>query len=372
MAQNYDIQIPAHPSIYLNDDAAAPERQLKIYFSAPDAGVNADTGLLLFIAGFGAASLSKVYQKMRRQFADDYNLVTIQCEYFGSEFMNDPNSMDLDVDDLRQVYSAEDMAAVLQSDHPYQTAMLLASKYNHRPLFLAHFPEENLSNFNDMGIMQALDNVSAVLAVMRVLTENQLSFNQNKIIIYGHSHGAYLGYLCNAFAPHLFSHLLDNSAWVFPMYLLQYRTLLVFNLVAQAEFRLQTHYFAKSQDYDRELLWLTSLYEKFNNHCQIIAYHGAGDELAALVDKQTFTRSVAGLDLRVVDENTLASMGDVFLTTEHGLGADFLQMFAMIEPEIQPRESSPPPCEIVTYSTSRARYLIDYRQGLPRLTVRSM
>ncbi len=55
-----------------------------------------------------------------------------------------------------------------------------------------------------MGIMQAIDNISAVICIMEIIKDNCYKFNRNKIIIYGHSHGAYLAYLCNAFAPNLF------------------------------------------------------------------------------------------------------------------------------------------------------------------------
>ena len=75
--------------------------------------------------------------------------------------------------------------------------------------------DEDLTNFNDMGIMQALDNISAIVTVIEIIKDNGYKFDESKIIIYGHSHGAYLGYLCNAFAPNLFSMIIDNSAWLF-------------------------------------------------------------------------------------------------------------------------------------------------------------
>ncbi len=54
---------------------------------------------------------------------------------------------------------------------------------------------------------------------MEIIKYNELVINQNKIIVYDHTHGAYLAYLCYFFAPNLFSLMIDNSAWLFPVYL---------------------------------------------------------------------------------------------------------------------------------------------------------
>lgn len=82
MAKSYGYEMFGHPSIYSSNS-----RKLKVYFSEPDAGVNEDTGILLLIAGFGGNANSKVYNKMRAVFADKFNLITVQCNYFGWEFM---------------------------------------------------------------------------------------------------------------------------------------------------------------------------------------------------------------------------------------------------------------------------------------------
>lgn len=366
MAQNYEFSIPAHPSIY-----QAQDRDLKIYLAEPDAGVNAETGLLLLLAGFEGMAKAKVYQKMRRQFADEYNLVTIQCDYFGHEFMGKLTHYEPeDIAKLRQIYTPEDLQALRQADDFVAKLIELAPKYQgYMPKLIGKFPNENPTNFNDMGIMQALDNVSAVLAVMRILEDNQLIFNSNKIMIYGHSHGAYLGYLCNALAPHLFSHLIDNSAWTFPQYLKPMHIVGTFGEDTTLHAVCESAYFATTQHCDREFLSLPYLYRQFENQCQIIGYYGVDDELQPLQDKLAFAQQVAHMDLRVVDASML---GEVFATTKHGLDADFLKMFALVMPEISPRVSAPPPQEIVTYTTSSARYVLDYRRGLPTLTMRRM
>jgi len=51
-----------------------------------------------------------------------------------------------------------------------------------------------MGNFNDMGLMQAIDNIATALIIIEILKSNQLIFNSRRIMIYGHSHGAYLAY----------------------------------------------------------------------------------------------------------------------------------------------------------------------------------
>ena len=78
MAKEYDFSMYGHPSIYKN-----MERKLHVYFTEPEEGINEYTGILLLIPGFGGNSKSNVYKKMRNIFADKYNLVVVQCDYFG-------------------------------------------------------------------------------------------------------------------------------------------------------------------------------------------------------------------------------------------------------------------------------------------------
>lgn len=78
MAEQHSIHIPAHYNIY----SGATGRELRVDFSIPSEGVNETTGLLLLVPGFGGNIDSKVYSKMRNVFADQFNLITIQCDYF--------------------------------------------------------------------------------------------------------------------------------------------------------------------------------------------------------------------------------------------------------------------------------------------------
>ena len=82
MAKTYELEIQAQLSVY-----EPKERTMMMYFAEPEDGVNQDTGILLLLAGYGGNAKSRVFEKMRTAFADAYNLLTVQCDYFGYEYM---------------------------------------------------------------------------------------------------------------------------------------------------------------------------------------------------------------------------------------------------------------------------------------------
>lgn len=114
LAISYDIEVLSQNSIYnKSTNVQCNSRNLKIYFSVPQNGVDENTGLLLFIAGFGGQATSNVYKKMRDNFSDKYNLVTIQCDYFGYEFMQKPDNVHFpDREKFNKIFSVEEMEEI--------------------------------------------------------------------------------------------------------------------------------------------------------------------------------------------------------------------------------------------------------------------
>lgn len=306
LSKDYQVAVPAHPNIYTGS-----ARDLTVYFSEPDSGVNKETGLLLLICGYGATSSSNVYKKMRSKFSDDHNLVTVQCDYFGYEFC--------------------------QQDHL----------------------KETLDNFNDMGIMQALDNLTALLVVNEIIKDNGLLFNVNRVMVYGYSHGAYLSYLCNAFAPGLFSCLIDNSAWIYPMHLLFDRTL------GHRSFE----YLAKTLITDTEILLLPVLYERVSNQCIIHCFHGSRDHLINIKDKMSFCSELDLCSFHEINDSDVD--GRIFKSSEHGLGADFLLLFDYVMSTFRVDWGYRDQIMIDNHEiqTSLNKYRFDYSQGLPVLYI---
>ncbi|GAX88913.1 DUF2920 family protein [Effusibacillus lacus] len=366
MAKSYEIKVPAHPNIY-----QPGLRDMNLYFCEPEHGINEDTGLLLLIPGFGGNASSNVYKKMRTTFADKHNLVTIQCDYFGHEFMQVTKNatMNIDLEMMQKTFSHSELQEIISPDTyrlNFKRLVEIGAKYD-----LIITGKENLGetieNFNDMGIMQALDNLTAILLVMAIIKDNGYSINTNRIIAYGHSHGAYLALLCNAFAPRLFSKIIDNSAWLFPVFLLKPRYYLrrIGNLVFNIEFQ----YLAKDLPYDIDLLYLSTLYQKFTNTCDILSFHGTEDDLINPSDKERFCSQIPFIQYHEITPERVD--GKIFKSCTHGLDADFLELFdyamSLKEPNT-PRVFSLPSVSIDTLEYS---YSIEYSTGVPIMEVRN-
>jgi len=362
MAKEQQLSIYAHPSIY-----EPAERKMKIYFSEPEQGVNSESGILLFIPGFGGNANSNVYKKMRNQFADQYNLITVQCDYFGWEFMQSDNlnlQPEFTESDMRTIFTAGEVDSIrLDASKLIQICSLYNEKFNFKVN-----SAETAANFNDMGIMQAIDNITAVLVVKAILDDNNLVFNTGKILIYGQSQGAYLSYLCNALAPQLFSMIIDNSAWLFPEYMKSERHL--YCTMGKSQLNLKFDYLAKKIVKDQDILFLPSLYKKFENQCQIICFHGTDDNFNNFFEKEKFCNNIKRCTFKPIAEKDVD--GEIFKSTNHGLDADFLELFDFAYEQYfseikTDKLSSLSP---TSYKTKNAQYNIKYDTGIPRVEIK--
>ncbi|MEK3643922.1 DUF2920 family protein [Aeribacillus sp. FSL M8-0235] len=366
MAKNHQLKIPAHPSIYTGNNIG---RQLNIYFSEPETGVNEDTGLLILILGFGANSQSNVYKKMRQQFADQYNLITIQCDYFGSEFMQDSKRVKLNfsLTDFKDVIEDIDLMK-LKSIQNFEEFITIFAKY---PISLPFHEllDENIENFNDMGFMQALDLLTALFAVKIILNDNQLKYNVNKVIAYGHSHGAYLAYLCNRMAPNEFTFIIDNSAWMKPEYL--YTNRFLHKYYGKLTLNIEFSYLAKELVKDKNILTLSNLYKGFINNAQIYSFLGTDDNLVSIKEKENFCKGLGQTNFYLIDQSKVDHK--IFHSTTHGLNADFLEMFKFVMEQVQwdkKEKHKRNPNTII--NSHQFEYRVDFDKGLPVMTVKKL
>lgn len=366
MAKEHHINIPAHYNIYTGENT---NRTLDIYFSEPENGVNKETGLLLLIPGFGGNTQSNVYKKMRLEFADKYNLVVIQADYFGSEFMQSSNRINLsfDVNNYKGTISKTDYNSLKIEPLNFNKIISVLSNYS-SVLHATEVLDENVNNFNDMGFMQAMDLLTALYAVRLILEDNQLTFNNNKVITYGHSHGAYLSYLCNRLAPNDITFMIDNSAWLNPVYLNSSRYL----NKGYGELILQTrfNYFARNYEYDKGILNLTKLYERFQNNSKIWSFQGITDNLVDYKEKGKFCKSIDGTTFHLIDEEKVDNK--MFLSTGHGLNADFLKLFDFVIDNSDVSTNTKKPMnndESTIILNGNKKYIVSFEKGLPTLSV---
>ncbi len=310
MANAYEMEVLSQPSLYQPID-----RHIKIYCSEPKNGINSQTGLLLLVAGYGGHAQSNVFKKMRDTFADTYNLVAIQCDYFGYEYMQTitPRSVSL-----------KDMKIELEGN-----SIPLVKSDSSESLYHCIIPlQETLYNFNDMGIVQAMDNLVACHTVMINLKNKGVYLNKSRIIAYGFSHGAYITYLCNAFMPHLFSAIIDNSSYLEPAYLNNPRYQRC-EIMSQEKcigtILVKYSYILNDIIFDKEIYQLEALYHQLENYARIISFHGSNDKMTPSEQKQIFIQKLKNSICEIIGDADIDY--NIFYSTEHGLGADFVKLF---------------------------------------------
>lgn len=370
MAVEHVAEVLTHDCVYTGKPSAY-NRKLKVHYSIPAGGVNGETGLLLLIAGFGGTASANVYRKMRDVFADRYNLVTVQCDYFGSEFMQGAEAINynLDINKLRAVLSPADMARVCPDGALDFNALLTVGSNYPLQIEVNAVLNENAENFNDMGLMQAVDNIVATVSVIDLLAGQGHRLDPGRVISYGHSHGAYLAHMCNAFAPRLYSLIVDNSAWLRPNYLARPR--LEFSSYGQTVLVVAFDYLAAKLLDDPEITDLSFLYGAFENNCDIVCYQGSDDELIKAGDKADFCRKVPRCSYNEISAEKVDNA--IFHSARHGLGADFLQLFDhtignLTAPRRLDRDGGL--CGETIFRTAKRRYVIDYRDRLPIVRIR--
>ena len=275
MANEYQINIQAQPYFKNNND-----RTISISYSIPEKGTDSSTGILLIIPGYEGDTSSNVFKKMRREFSDRKNLITIQCDYFGIEFMGSEI-----MSQVRENFNILD----LKLQEKNKDTLTIADD-----LSIDIFPEETPENFCESGIFQALDCLKGLLAVMHILNKKKIAYNKNNISAYGFSHGGYLSMLCNAFAPNLFSTIIDNSGLIYPTYLYRPRICSSNSMNPQNAHEIlfvKIHYRGLEWIDDIELYHLRQVYKQIESRAQILTFHGQNDKLITLNTKKRFLKN---------------------------------------------------------------------------------
>lgn len=352
MAYNQTIEIPAHPNIYTGNN----ERSLQIKYSIPQKGTNVETGIVLFVPGFGGNINSNVYKKMREVFADQYNLITVQCDFFGSKYMQEAEGFKCNEEELSKL-SKEHLEELML--YPEKLESIIK---NYSIQFkCSALMDETENDFADMGYMQAIDLITAVEAVKIILNENHLLYDKNKIIGYGHSQGAFLLHLANKLAPHLFTYIFDNSSWVQPVYLTSNRGYL--KGVGQAVLIIEFEYFAKKYLVDKSALSLHNLYKAFKNGSYIFSLLGTTDNLVVVEDKKKSLSNINYVRFKIIDDKKID--GEIFKSTNHGLDADFLKLFDYLIREVPSHRNKIKFKSNYLVASSQTVISVNYSNGLP-------
>ena len=311
MGKTFEEFIEVQHSIY--DRGSKSNRNLRITYSLPNVEIKTSTGVLLLIPAYGGNLDSSVYRKMHRFFPDMYNMIVIQCDYFGIEYMGKMTE---------QLSKFAEMAEIKEGKHWYLKRLIL---------------EENFASCNDMGIMQGTDIIRAMLYVINKLSAMGVVINYGKIITYGSSHGSYLGYLVNRLCPNLIQLVIDNSSYCQPEYLYKPRYMCYTISEEESDFLFETlradiFYLImreRSHFLPDEFYNLNSLYQGFDNMCRILSFHGTDDNMVSIEEKRTLINNINYASLVEISRKDVD--GKYFKNSGHGLGVDLLELYGAVD-----------------------------------------
>ena len=264
---------------------------------------------------------------MRREFSDRYNLIVIQCDYFGSKFMQKPKKLMLQNKHMEYFTKEELIKIYKNGSFNIENFLKICENYELKMKLREDLSEENEEEFNEMGLMQAIDNITALLAVMKKTAEDGYTLNSKKVILYGDSHGAYLCHLCNILMPNFISLIIDNSGWIYPVHINKDRRSLAVE-TGKTKIKVVFDYIARNIIDDHKIIDLSYLYSQYNNKAHIIAFHGENDNIVTIDAKRNFCKKIPKT---VFNEVTKDNLNDfIFKNTKHGMGANFINLFESV------------------------------------------
>jgi len=358
MSITYKKQVDAYPSIY-----APKPRKMEIIYDEPENGINENTGMLLFIGGYGTNHDNYYFKKFRKNFANRDNLIVLQCKYFGYNTMSN-STAHIAVTKNMYNYLAPKAELFMRGDDVDNEMIHQLIQPNLSSIMEPEFME-SLNEFDDGGIMQAIDNISAVLYVLNFYRQKGIAINRNKIISFGTSHGAYLAYLANAFANGLFSMVIDNSSYLYAHTMQNHY---IFNINNKRIF-LSTNKLRASIERDMELLDLRKLYYNSKNIAKIYCFHGTSDKYVKSSLKQSFCDSIDNCIYNEIDEQKVD--GIIFNSTNHADVNLSRLLKYVLEKTTNDFAEHPFQVDNFSYSTSLYNYEINYDEGMPFFSAES-
>jgi pimeloyl-ACP methyl ester carboxylesterase len=319
-----------HPDIELGIERSP----LSYFVCAPDAGLNRNTGLVVFIGGHGMDPGGGYVQSLLSYLANRHNCLAASVRYFGADLYSGARFAPMP-DFFAQfakhygvtasVARGTDISGVVR-----QLAELL--KQNGITAFHADCRVAVISDaYNSMGFLPALDHLQVI---HRLLDEHAL--DRRRLYVIGTSYGGYIASLMTKLAPNTLRMVIDNSGYSsaeddLPGLTGTYRIWVGDVAIGAHAVRCWSfdpsaaNYFG---DPRREIRSLLEARHVCANTARVYAYHTQADTVASLERKLPLRGIYAGrvaYDLQIVDEAALD--GRVFKKLEHGMDASMRGLF---------------------------------------------
>ncbi len=190
--------------------------QLEYFLTFPENGVNSDTGVIIFVSGFGSKADS-VYErdKLRPYLADKYNCIAVGVNYFGigNRFETGATCGKADsfLSQLNKIYHIHPDDYCRDNNIDIELLVNALRKKGVNKIDTRCPMNLNIANneYQSFGFLPAIDHLQVLGEILKAY-----KVNKKRIIAYGTSYGGYIALLLGKYAPNTFSIIIDNSGFV--------------------------------------------------------------------------------------------------------------------------------------------------------------
>jgi len=307
---------------------------LRYAVTQPPTGLGDDTGLILYIGGYGSGYDDDYARNLRRHLAETYDCVVVSADYFGSECHQEKDRLPA-ADFFVKLKEHFGLEMTVPAGTPIQTAARAALDALVERGVRDLPPEIHFINpggqYNSFGLLPALD---CLQVVHRVMADRPI--NRHRVFLLGSSYGGYIGLLLNKLAPNTFRLIVDNSGFsssadtlnsIQGVSRLNYRGMRV-AVRNQLHFSLSP---GRPNSFTPGFAALRELRDPAHYHpgdTVIESFHSALDTFAPIAHKRELAAVLAAArpcTLTVVTEEDLD--GHCFKTLEHGMQASLRGLF---------------------------------------------
>lgn len=342
MAREERYTITSHPDIELGFS----RDELEYFVTLPERGVNAETGLVLCIPGFGDSADSE-YQsrKLRPYLADKYNCIVAGVNYFGISFYGSDYYQVIRDDFhflIEKIYGIASKSYVIDQVMRFDVlANLLKQKgikrvHSQCRILIKHSKNE----YQSFGLLPAIDHLQALGKILAAYP-----INKKRILAFGSSYGGYIALLLGKFAPNTFSVIIDNSGYVRPS----------LNEITNKELQFLENgpivnevVFPQVMDNPWTVLDETSPFYFSDSHRRIRSlihgdhrretsaryylFHSEKDGLVSINEKDMFVNVLKDKAIEVFYKRVTSSDidGRLFKTLDHGMNASLRGLFDLV------------------------------------------
>jgi len=211
MRETIKLTLSPHPDIELN----TARDEIEAFLTLPKDEMNAETGLIMVVDGFGGFANSQ-YQnnEVRPYLADKYNCAVAGVNYFGIQRGNSIQVNEGFYHNINKIYGLglrkEELDNVKDANEFFVriASRVIAKGVINLDMRCQPILVTGKGEYQSWGLLPAIDCLQALGEILR-----RYEINRKKIIVYGHSYGGYIASMMGKFAPHTISAVVDKGGY---------------------------------------------------------------------------------------------------------------------------------------------------------------